>query len=218
MVVLSTIIALLLMHDQSSFDGITYADNPSTLWVTLNALRDGVGLETEVKKGSLVFEKSSVPLRKLYGVSDWAVRLSDLRNVGFGVKWDQEKRNAGVTYGDWAMVVNLRPKKVLVSIEDQELQAYQGTTLVLRTPVSTGRNDWTPRGLFSAQAKYRMHYSSLFDNAPMPFSVQVSGNVFLHGYHEVPAYPASHGCVRIPLPAAATLFDWIELRVPIHIF
>jgi hypothetical protein len=33
----------------------------------------------------------------------------------------------------------------------------------------------------------------------------------IHGYASVPNYPASHGCLRVPIPNAASIFDWIDL-------
>jgi len=33
----------------------------------------------------------------------------------------------------------------------------------------------------------------------------------IHGYASVPNYPASHGCLRVPIPSAAAIFRWIDL-------
>jgi L,D-transpeptidase catalytic domain/Putative peptidoglycan binding domain len=33
----------------------------------------------------------------------------------------------------------------------------------------------------------------------------------IHGYASVPNYPASHGCLRVPIPNAAAIFDWIDI-------
>jgi hypothetical protein len=37
----------------------------------------------------------------------------------------------------------------------------------------------------------------------------------IHGYASVPNYPASHGCLRVPIPNAAEIFRWIDLGDPI---
>jgi lipoprotein-anchoring transpeptidase ErfK/SrfK len=66
-----------------------------------------------------------------------------------------------------------------------------------------------------------MHYSRLYHHAPMPYSVEVSGNIFIHGYSDVPSYPASHGCIRLPLGRAnpaKRFYDWVEEGTPIEIF
>lgn len=112
-------------------------------------------------------------------------------------------------------------KRVDIDKTSQTLRAYEGQQLFLVTRVSTGRaGRETPTGTFYAGVKHRMHYSSLYDNAPMPFSVQVSGNYFIHGYHNVPSYPASHGCIRLPLDGdnpAERFFHWVETGTPIVI-
>lgn len=113
------------------------------------------------------------------------------------------------------------PKRVVVDKTTQELTAYEGDQVVLRTRVSTGRmGRRTPSGKFTAGVKMRMHYSRLYDNAPMPYSVQVNGNYFIHGFTSVPDRPASHGCIRVPLTGdnpAKLFFEWVEPGTPIEI-
>jgi hypothetical protein len=112
-------------------------------------------------------------------------------------------------------------KRVVVDKTAQELIAYEGDRIVLRSHVSTGRmGRRTPSGQFIAGVKLRMHYSRLYDNAPMPWSVQVNGNYFIHGFTSVPDRPASHGCIRLPLTGdnpAKQFFDWVEPGTPIEI-
>ena len=38
----------------------------------------------------------------------------------------------------------------------------------------------------------------------------------IHGYASVPTYPASHGCLRVPIPNAAQIFNWIDIGNTIH--
>ena len=112
-------------------------------------------------------------------------------------------------------------KRVEIDKTTQTLRAYEGDKLVLETRVSTGKWDKsTPNGQFTAGPKEHMHYSKLFKNAPMPFSVQVNGDVFIHGFGSVPHSPASHGCIRVPLDKgnpARQFFDWVEPGTPIEI-
>lgn len=39
-----------------------------------------------------------------------------------------------------------------------------------------------------------------------------------HGYSSVPTYPASHGCLRVPVPDARSLFNWIALGTPVDVY
>lgn len=105
-------------------------------------------------------------------------------------------------------------QRVVIDKTEQRLSAYEGNRLVLQSRISTGKADRsTPNGSFRVGAKFRMHYSSRYHNAPMPYSVQVTGNVFIHGYGDVPAWPASHGCIRVPLDGdnpARRFFEWVQ--------
>jgi hypothetical protein len=40
----------------------------------------------------------------------------------------------------------------------------------------------------------------------------------IHGYHEVPTYPASHGCLRVPIPDAAGIYAWVRLGTPVDVY
>jgi hypothetical protein len=40
----------------------------------------------------------------------------------------------------------------------------------------------------------------------------------IHGYASVPNYPASHGCLRVPIPNAASIFNWIDIGDPIYLY
>ncbi len=111
-------------------------------------------------------------------------------------------------------------KRVEINLTSQTLRAYEGNRLVMKTRISSGRNNATPTGNFRAGWKNADHYSSLYHNAPMPWSVQVSGNIFVHGFTSVPDYPASHGCIRVPITGsnpAKRFFNWVDPGTPIRI-
>ena len=40
----------------------------------------------------------------------------------------------------------------------------------------------------------------------------------IHGYASVPTYPASHGCLRVPIPNAAQIFSWVDIGDPIYLY
>lgn len=113
-------------------------------------------------------------------------------------------------------------KRVEVDKTNQVLRAYEDDRLILESRVSTGRGSKsTPNGQFHVGAKYRMHYSRLYDNAPMPYSVQVCGNIFIHGFTYVPRWPASHGCIRLPLSGsnpARQFYEWVEEGTLVEIY
>jgi peptidoglycan hydrolase-like protein with peptidoglycan-binding domain len=40
----------------------------------------------------------------------------------------------------------------------------------------------------------------------------------IHGYHEVPTYAASHGCLRVPIPNAAAIYSWVQQGTPVDVY
>nr|MBA3748869.1 L,D-transpeptidase [Solirubrobacterales bacterium] len=39
-----------------------------------------------------------------------------------------------------------------------------------------------------------------------------------HGFASVPIYPASHGCLRLPIPDARSVFNWIDIGTPVDVY
>jgi lipoprotein-anchoring transpeptidase ErfK/SrfK len=81
-------------------------------------------------------------------------------------------------------------------------------------PVSTGRPGYsTPSGTYTATSMNEIWYSKQWDNSPMPHSVFfIKDGHAIHGTYEAKnlGKPASHGCVRISLENAATLYALVE--------
>jgi hypothetical protein len=44
------------------------------------------------------------------------------------------------------------------------------------------------------------------------------GGYAIHGYFDVPPYPASHGCLRIPIPDAAAVYAWARFGYPVDVY
>jgi lipoprotein-anchoring transpeptidase ErfK/SrfK len=40
----------------------------------------------------------------------------------------------------------------------------------------------------------------------------------IHGYAEVPAYAASHGCLRVPVPDAPSIYRWVRIGTPVDVY
>jgi lipoprotein-anchoring transpeptidase ErfK/SrfK len=40
----------------------------------------------------------------------------------------------------------------------------------------------------------------------------------VHGYHDVPTYAASHGCIRAPIPDAGYLYSWIQYGTRVDVY
>ncbi len=101
------------------------------------------------------------------------------------------------------------PLQIMVSKDRQELKVYDGDVVIATSRISTGKaGHSTPSGIFSILEKKRKHFSNIYDNAPMPFMQRLTwSGIALHASSSVPAYPASHGCVRMPNDFAKTLYN-----------
>ena len=57
-----------------------------------------------------------------------------------------------------------------------------------------------------------------YNSHEMYYSVYFSGGYATHGYSDVPDYPASHGCIRNPIPDSKHIYDWIDIGDPIFVY
>jgi hypothetical protein len=99
------------------------------------------------------------------------------------------------------------PVVVVVSLDEQRVYVYRNGIAIGLSTISSGRRGHeTPAGVFTILQKDRVHYSNLYDSAPMPYMERLTWDgVALHG-GTLPGYPASHGCVRLPKEFAEKLF------------
>src|SRR4029453_16469878 len=78
--------------------------------------------------------------------------------------------------------------------------------------ISSGKAGYeTPTGVFTVLEKKKEHYSKTYDNAPMPNMQGLTWKgIALHAGN-LPGYPASHGCVRLPIQFSSLLFGATKL-------
>ncbi len=123
-------------------------------------------------------------------------------------------------------------KKIVVSLAEQRTRVYENGQLLWDWPVSTGIKDSpTHAGTFQVLAKYEEAYASQWD-LWMPYFIAVypAGGGVENGFHELPILasgnrlwegslgrPASFGCIILGIPAAETLYNWVEVGVTVVI-
>ncbi|MEA3057377.1 MAG: hypothetical protein QOF34_192 [Sphingomonadales bacterium] len=110
------------------------------------------------------------------------------------------------------------PERVVVSLGDQLAFLYRGDELVAVSTISTGKDEKpTPTGIFSVLDKKPYYRSKKYDNAPMPWMQRIDDyGIALHGGFN-PGYPASHGCIRLPVDFAKKLFTVTGVGTPVYI-
>ena len=104
------------------------------------------------------------------------------------------------------------PLIIAVSIEQQKVRIYDSNGLFAESPVSTGmKGHSTPMGVFSVIQKHKMHRSNIYSGAPMPYMQRITwSGVAMHA-GVLPGYPASHGCIRMPMAFAVKMWNWTKM-------
>ena len=116
-------------------------------------------------------------------------------------------------------------KHIYVDLTSQTLRAYEGDTLYMEVPVSTGKWRATPTGEFTIWEKLRATRMSGGEGADyynlpnVPYVMFFSGKnapagagFSLHGayWHNNFGHPMSHGCVNMRQIDAKRLYDWVN--------
>lgn len=110
------------------------------------------------------------------------------------------------------------PVAVVVSLPEQRVHVYRNGIRIAVSTCSTGKpGHETPTGVFVVLQKDKDHKSSTYNDAPMPNMNRLTwSGIALHAGN-LPGYPASHGCVRLPLDFSERLFGITHLGTPVII-
>jgi lipoprotein-anchoring transpeptidase ErfK/SrfK len=108
--------------------------------------------------------------------------------------------------------------EVVIDLLTQLFYVYRGDRLVGVSTMSSGKKGKeTQLGFWAVRLKKVKGYSRKYDNAPMPYMQMYdeAGLAFHAGKN--PGYPASHGCVRLPLKFAAALYPMTKIGTKVII-
>jgi hypothetical protein len=99
-----------------------------------------------------------------------------------------------------------------VDLDAQQMKVIKNNDETHVWKVSSGREGFeTPTGLFSVQRLDANHFSDEYDQSPMPYSIFFEQGLAIHGTNQGGlGRPASHGCVRLAIPHARTLYSWVK--------
>lgn len=105
--------------------------------------------------------------------------------------------------------------EIVVDISSQSMSVTVDGWSWANWKVSTARDGfYTPRGSWRPYLLKKIHYSSRYENSPMPYSIFFSGNFAIHATYQTKSLgrPASHGCVRLHPDNALKLYALIQKR------
>src|SRR6476469_3611081 len=108
--------------------------------------------------------------------------------------------------------------KVVIDLLTQTFYVYKGDALIGVSTISSGKKGReTPLGFWAVMNKKVKGYSRKYDNAPMPFMQMYDAKGIAFHAGPNPGYPASHGCVRLPLKFAERLYGLTQMGTKVII-
>jgi hypothetical protein len=123
--------------------------------------------------------------------------------------------------GDYLWAPDVAPEGpvvIVVSLETQRGYVYRNGIPIGISTLSTGKaGHETPTGVFTVLQKRVDHKSNLYNNAPMPFMQRLTWDGIAMHAGNLPGYPASHGCIRLPLAFARLLYGVTRLGLTVII-
>jgi lipoprotein-anchoring transpeptidase ErfK/SrfK len=99
-----------------------------------------------------------------------------------------------------------------IDLSAQRMYVYVDGKRAYTWKVSTARSGYrTPVGTFRPKRMAKIHFSSKYDDAPMPNSIFFLGGYAIHGTNATGSLgrPVSHGCVRLAPGNAAKLYSMV---------
>ncbi|AMX02519.1 L,D-transpeptidase family protein [Microbulbifer thermotolerans] len=154
-----------------------------------------------------------------------------------GVNWFDDKAAASAP----------GPVSVTINLTEQRAYLYKGSRLIAVSKVSSGKPGYSTRpGNFRVLSKHPYHRSSVYGSyvdrrtgrvvranvntrkhrrppgtyyrgAQMNNYIRFNGGIGLHASNNVPNYPASHGCVRMPPHMAQKFFQYVRVGTPVKV-
>ena len=110
------------------------------------------------------------------------------------------------------------PLLLTIDLTAQRVMVYRDGALIAASAISTGSlGRETPTGVFTILEKKVMHRSTTYDDAPMPYMQRLTTKGIAMHAGDLPGYPASHGCIRLPNEFAKLLYGVTEIGTQVMI-
>lgn len=112
--------------------------------------------------------------------------------------------------GQWLLYPEIAPAGpvlVYVDLGTQRATIYRNGVRIGVSTISSGKSGYsTPTGVFTILEKDKDHRSRTYDDAPMPYQQRLTWKGIAMHAGNLPGFPASHGCIRLPMEFAKRLF------------
>ena len=192
----------------NSVNGSSFSTAPARLWqVAILAAAGAIGTASHAEAAFYYYSD----------YSDGSFRRQE--RYPEEPRWKPQKRGPAAAKNKKETVVEKEtgakpqgPLVIVVSIERQKVTIYDSNGAFAESPVSTGmKGHSTPMGVFSVIQKHKFHHSNIYSGAPMPYMQRITwSGVAMHA-GVLPGYPASHGCIRMPMAFAVKMWNWTKM-------
>ena len=119
--------------------------------------------------------------------------------------WEPEAASTGPVF----LVIDLTRQRVFLYRDGEPIGA---------STISSGsKGRETPIGTFTILEKEVMYRSRTYGDAPMPYMQRITARGVAMHAGSLPGYPASHGCIRLPLAFAKLLYGVTQLGTPVMV-
>jgi lipoprotein-anchoring transpeptidase ErfK/SrfK len=108
-------------------------------------------------------------------------------------------------------------RRIEVQLRRQVALLIQDNRVVRAVHISSGVGGRTPQGSFQVYRKERYSWSVPF-KVWLPWASYFTGGIAFHEFGSVPAYAASHGCIRVNQYDAPMLFGFAESGTRVDVF
>jgi peptidoglycan hydrolase-like protein with peptidoglycan-binding domain len=171
-------------------------------------------------------------------------RLQELRYLpadGASGTWDDRTRHAVIAFQGWqglardgivgpqtiaALEASGPPRpstggsasRIEVHRAKGVVLLIEGSQVIRAVHSSAGAPGYeTPTGSYSVFRKERNSWSVPYQ-VWLPYASYFNAGIALHGYADVPAHPASHGCVRVPTSEAPSVYEFAAVGTQVTVF
>jgi lipoprotein-anchoring transpeptidase ErfK/SrfK len=175
------------------------------------------------------------------GVQTRLVSLGYLPSAAVTGAWNARTSHAVVAFQAWQRLTRdgIVGPQTLAALENAtrptpasklggrrvEVYREKGVTLLVENGKvvralhsSSGKHAYeTPAGSFSIFRKERNSWSVPYQ-VWLPYASYFNGGIAFHAYPEVPAHPASHGCVRLPVPEAPFAYSFMSVGTRVTVY
>lgn len=154
-------------------------------------------------------------LLSLSALAAAALALNSCQNMSTGTPGTSFSFNPTVT-----QPTNPSAVKVFVSTSAQRIYVTEGDKVLLATPCCVGTASTpTPKGTFPirAKVKHRRRQSQPGAGYPMTYWMEFHSPVYGMHWGFVKPYPATHGCIRMPLNSARKMFDLVRVGTRVNV-